>query len=68
MNWNDPEQAIRFARQDAFGGIYDGLPLCEVEQAMAVKSHNSLIVLCAYGVVRPVIARQLEASMRAGAE
>jgi hypothetical protein len=68
MNWANPEDAIRHARHATFGGLYDGLPLCELEEAMAVKKHNSLIVLCGYEVVAPVIARQLSAIVRARAE
>jgi len=68
MNWSQPEEAIRHARSMAFGGVYDDLPLCEIEEAMAVKKHNSLSVLIAYEVVAPVIAKQLGGLMRARGE
>lgn len=60
MNWGDPEQAVRYARAAVFGKLYDGFPLCEIEEAMAVKSHDTLILSCAYQVVSPVIRRQFE--------
>jgi hypothetical protein len=64
MNWTRPEEAVLHARRATFGNLYDGLPLCEVESAMAMGKRNSLVVLVAYGVVAPVIRKQLEASVR----
>jgi len=68
MNWSRPEEAILYARGAVFRGLYAGEPLCEIEQAMAVKRHNSMSVLVAYEVVAPVIQRQLNAAGRARAE
>lgn len=67
MNWSHPEQAVRHARHAVLGGRYDGWPLCEIEQSMAVKKFNSLIVLAAYEVVAVAIRKQLEAERRQGA-
>jgi hypothetical protein len=64
MNWTRPEEAVLHARRATFGNLYDGLPLCEVESAMAMGKRNSLVALVAYGVVAPVIRKQLEASVR----
>lgn len=66
MNFADAEAAVIHMRKATFGdrAYPDGLPLCEVERAMAVKNRNPFVIYLAYAVVAPVIKRQLTAKQR----
>ena len=67
-NWSDPDQAVRYMREDTLGrGAFPAdLAFCEVERDLASKRHDPFVALLAYKMVAPTIRCQRDAMLSAG--
>lgn len=66
-NINFPKETVAFIREQTFGDRYNGLPLCELEQLMAVRA-NCYVILCCYEMVAPAVKAQLDGMLTAARE